>query len=357
MNATASTAKQAAPREAGPREAGPREAAPREAGPRPAASPSSPARPEPQSRALVELGQALQATGYRFTTVTPATHSRVKARTDHVWARDLADVFGWSRPFQADAVPAAILRLMQAAGIAQPHRDGWRSTLRASTLDGQLYFHSAYPTSDADAVFFGPDTYRFGRALRRELADLQAAGRPVRRAADVGAGAGPGAAIVALACPQAEVLALDINDKAMRLARVNMELAGLANVDVRRSDLLNDIDGEFDLIVSNPPYLLDPSERAYRHGGGELGAGLSLDLVKQAATRLAPGGTLLLYTGVAMRHNRDPFLQAVTPLLAGLTWTYEEIDPDVFGEELDTPAYQDSDRIAAVWLKATRPQH
>ncbi|WP_229466478.1 methyltransferase [Pseudoduganella plicata] len=206
-------------------------------------------------------------------------------------------------------------------------------------------------------MFFGPDTYRFGRALQRELADMKALGRTVQRAADVGAGGGPGAATVALACPDAQVYALDINDKALRLCGVNMQLAGATNVDVRRSDLLNDIDGELDLIVSNPPYLLDPSERAYRHGGGELGAGLSLSLVGQAVTRLAPGGTLLLYTGVAMRHNSDPFLAAVTPLLDGLTWTYEEIDPDVFGEELDTPAYQDTDRIAAVWLKATRPRH
>jgi methylase of polypeptide subunit release factors len=173
----------------------------------------------------------------------------------------------------------------------------------------------------------------------------------------VGAGAGPGAATVALAYPEAHVYALDINDKAMRLCDVNMALAGADNVDSRHSDLLAGIDGELDLIVSNPPYLLDPSERAYRHGGGELGAGLSLALVEQAVGRLAPGGTLLLYTGVAMRHNSDPYLAAVTPLLAGLTWTYEEIDPDVFGEELDTPAYQDTDRIAAVWLKATRPQH
>jgi len=328
----------------------------------PHATPATPqgvavARPDASTAALLELGRALSAAGYRFTTVTPATHNRVRARADHVWARNLCDVFGWSRPFHSDAVAPEILHLMQAAGVAQPHRDGWRSTVRISELGGQLYFHSAYPTADADAVFFGPDTYRFGRALQRDLADMRAAGRTIRRAADVGAGAGPGAATVALAYPEAQVYALDINDKAMRLCGVNMQLAGLTNVDVRRSDLLQDIDGELDLIVSNPPYLLDPSERAYRHGGGELGAGLSLSLVGQAVKRLAPGGTLLLYTGVAMRHNSDPFVAAVTPLLDGLTWTYEEIDPDVFGEELDTPAYQDTDRIAAVWLSATRPRH
>jgi methylase of polypeptide subunit release factors len=332
-------------------------AAPVDAGAHAIAVPRAQVLPDPA--ALEELGRALRAAGYRFTTVTPATHSRVKARSDHVWARDVADIFGWSRPFLADALPAELLALMIRAGIAQPHRDGWRSTLRASTLDGELYFHSAYPTSEADAVFFGPDTYRFARALRAELAVIAAAGRPVRRAADVGAGGGPGALTIARRCPDAEVLALDINERAMHLCRVNAQLAGLANVAARHSNLLSDVAGEFDLIVSNPPYLLDKSERAYRHGGGELGAGLSLSLTKQAITRLAPGGSLLLYTGVVMLNNDDPFLRRIEPLLAqaGMHWHYEEIDPDVFGEELDTPAYAEADRIAAVWLKASRPLH
>jgi len=313
----------------------------------------------PDAGTLLELGRALRAAGYRFTTVTPATHSRIKGRSDHVWARDLADIFGWSRPFHAEALSPDLLALMIRAGIAQPHRDGWRSTLRASTLDGQLYFHSAYPTSESDAVFFGPDTYRFARALRGELAVMAAAGRPVRRAADVGAGAGPGALTIAHRHPAAEVLALDINARAMHLCRVNAALGGLSNVTARHSNLLQDVPGDFDLIVSNPPYLLDKSERAYRHGGGELGAGLSLALTRQALGRLAPGGSLLLYTGVVMTHNGDPFLRRIEPLLAqaGMSWHYEEIDPDVFGEELDNPAYAEADRIAAVWLKASKPLH
>lgn len=39
---------------------------------------------------------------------------------------------------------------------------------------------------------------------------------------------------------------------------------------------------------------------------------------------------------------------------ARLSWKYEEIDPDVFGEELDTPAYAGIDRIAAVLLVARK---
>jgi len=113
----------------------------------------------------------------------------------------------------------------------------------------------------------------------------------------------------------------------------------------------------FDLILANPPYLVDPGERTYRHGGGPLGAGLSLAIVDAALARLAPGGTLLLYTGVAMLDNADPFLAAVRERLEGrdFSWRYREMDPDVFGEELLEGAYTACDRIAAVVLEVTRP--
>jgi methylase of polypeptide subunit release factors len=223
--------------------------------------------------------------------------------------------------------------------------------VRASTLDGQLYFHSAYPTSAADAVFFGPDTYRFLRALGPELD-----ARGVSRAADIGCGAGAAAIAIALRWPQADVLALDINDNALRMTALNAALAGAGNVQPRQSDLLDGVEGKFDLIVANPPYLVDPCERAYRHGGGDLGAGLSERIVAAALERLAPNGRLLLYTGVAMVDGADPFLARIRPMLegAGVQWDYAEIDPDVFGEELDEPEYQDAERIAAVWLTVTQ---
>jgi hypothetical protein len=65
---------------------------------------------------------------------------------------------------------------------------------------------------------------------------------------------------------------------------------------------------------------------------------------------------LILYTGVAMTSQSDPFLSTIIPLLAGAncTWSYEEIDSDVFGEELETPAYLHAHRIAAVGLVVRR---
>jgi methylase of polypeptide subunit release factors len=304
-------------------------------------------------RALVRLGEALRASGYEFTTVTPATHARVNARPENSEAKDLRDVFGWSRPFTQDVLPSEMLSMVRAAGILAEENGKVRSALRVSSLQGELFFHSAFPTTEADAVFFGPDTYRFARVIQ---AGLKQRAAPIRSAIDIGCGAGPGGILVAKHAPAARVLMTDINESALRLAHVNAALAAATNAIACRSDILSDIDGTFDLIVSNPPYLNDPLQRAYRHGGGDFGAELSLRILDVALPRLAPAGTLILYTGTAIVGGRDLFRESALPGLAAgdLAWTYEEVDPDVFGEELETEAYRAADRIAAVVLNVRK---
>ncbi|KQQ89098.1 methyltransferase [Massilia sp. Leaf139] len=302
--------------------------------------------------ALLALGQALLRAGYQFTTVTPATHRRVNGRPENAWARDLRGVFGWSRPFRADAIAPEIVDLMRRAGVLDEREDRLCARVRASTIGTRLYFHSAFPTHEEDAVFFGPDTYRYVAALKREMDTLA----PPRRAVDIGAGGGPGAIEVAARFPDAETIAADINERALLLAGVNARLAGTANVSARHSDLLKDLDGEFDLVLSNPPFILDPDKLRYRHGGDMRGAGLSLQIVEAALERLRPGGTLLLYTGIAIVDGCDEFLAAIRPRLeaACSQWRYEELDPDIFGGQLDCEGYEEVDRIAAVWLRATK---
>ncbi|MBC7800254.1 MAG: methyltransferase, partial [Gemmatimonadaceae bacterium] len=152
-----------------------------------------------------------------------------------------------------------------------------------------------------------------------------------------------------------QVLGVDINARALQLTRVNAALAGVP-VDAAGSDLLSGVPGAFDLIVSNPPYLVDPAARAYRHGGGDLGAGLSLAILEASLDRLAPGGTLVLYTGAAIVNGIDPFKVAALARCGGAEWTYAEVDPDVFGEELEAGAYSAADRIAAVVLTVTKQE-
>ena len=306
--------------------------------------------------ALLALGQALQRAGYRFTTVTPATHRRVVSRTTgrdgNAWAGDLRGVFGWSRPFREGAIPDDIVELMRRAGVVEERNGGWCASVRASTIGERLYFHSAFPTRDDDAVFFGPDTYRYIAAAKRSMERIAAP----TRAVDIGAGSGAGAIEVAARFPEATCVAADINDRALAIAGVNARLAGTDKVELRHSDLLKDLDGGFDLVMSNPPYILDPDQLRYRHGGDMRGAGLSLAIVEAALERLNPGGALLLYTGIAIVDGRDEFLDTIRPQLDAAcgSWSYEELDPDIFGSQLDCKGYEEVERIAAVWLHATR---
>lgn len=305
--------------------------------------------------ALLELGHFLKNEGYRFTTVSPLTHSRVNARKGNECAVGLEGIFGWSRPFDHSAVSEDLYMRMHKAGVIVREGDRYRSLVRASTLGDQLYFHSAYPTEEVDAIFFGPDTYRFVTAIEQYLATLST---PVNRAVDIGCGGGPGAISISCLRPSAEVLAIDINPKAIRFTEINSRLAGTPGVHAMLGDLLNNVDGTFDLVVANPPYLIDSDRRTYRHGAGTLGEGLSLDIVDSAMQRLSPGGSLLLYTGVAIVNGNDQFRKAIEQRFQGtkMQWQYKEIDPDIFGEELLHEPYSHADRIAAVVLIARREE-
>jgi methylase of polypeptide subunit release factors len=302
------------------------------------------------------------AQNYRFVTPTPLTHARVLANRTGQPASGLRDVFGWNMPFEPAALSPELIELMQQADMLAPAGDGLlRSTRRIASLDADLFLHSAFPTTQDNAVFFGPDTYRFVRFAREALAGVTRVMAPVTgkplRVLDIGCGSGAGGIAVARALAgaghAAQLVMNDINPLAMRYLAANAAQAGLA-VELAEGDFETATSGRFDIIVSNPPYMADPMRRAYRHGGNTLGRDLSLRIASHALRRLAPGGALLLYTGVAMIADRDPFFLAMEPALAasGCDWTYEEIDPDVFGEELEQAAYSHVERIAAVGLVA-----
>lgn len=305
-----------------------------------------------------EVLRQVAATGYRFTAVTPLTHQRVLARRGREPGATLRDIFGWNLPFEARALPPELLAGMERAGIVRREGSLLRSTVRIASLGDDLFFHSAYPTVEENAVFFGPDTSRFARFIGHALASRKAQ-RQSLRVLDVGCGSGAGGIAAARALSDAGTAATvvmnDINPLALQYTATNAEVAGIA-VALAQGDALSAVDGDFDLIVSNPPYLDDAAQRAYRHGGARLGRALSVRIAAESLKRLAPGGQLLLYTGVAMVDGEDPFLAEMQPLLAtpGLAWSYAEIDPDVFGEELERPVYAHIDRIAAVGLVATR---
>jgi hypothetical protein len=97
----------------------------------------------------------------------------------------------------------------------------------------------------------------------------------------------------------------------------------------------------------------DDAERLYRDGGGSYGEALSVRIARESVAKLGPRGTLVLYTGAAIVDGVDRFYEALKPTLeaCGGEVTYEELDPDVFGEELERPNYARVERIAAVGLR------
>lgn len=304
--------------------------------------------------ALLALLQALAASDYAFVTPTPETHKRVLKRPRPPGPTTLRDVFGWSRTFDAGDLPGGMLELMRQARVLGRRGRRLTSRVRVSSLGGTLFVHSAYPTTAQDSVFLGPDSYRFADFIARELAD----GAQVEAVLDVGAGAGVGGLVAARMRPGASVLLTDVNETAIRYARVNAAFVGV-RADHRLTSGFDGIEERFALILANPPYIAGrsgPEGRTYRDGGDMLGAGLSIDWAEGAMDRLQPGGRLLLYTGSAIVDGQDRLRRALERRAEarGCSLRYRELDPDVFGEELSRPVYAGADRIAVVGAVATK---
>lgn len=294
--------------------------------------------------ALLALLALLDARDYDFVTPTPGTHTRVLRRRTPAEARDVRDVLGWSLPFVRGTLEHDLVTALEAAGALRDVGGGRHAPLlRATRVEGRLFLHSAFPTLAQDVVFLGPDSYRFAQLIAARIAP------GVASILDYGAGAGVGGITAAAIARDAHLTLADINPKALFLAGINAEHAGVRH-DTILAGAPQEIDRRFDLIVTHPPFMIDAESRAYRDGGDLYGARLSLEWVVQGARMLAPRGQLILHTGVSIVDGRDVLLDALHARLPAqeVTMEYRELDPDIFSEDLDQPGYAGVDRIAAV---------
>ena len=119
---------------------------------------------------------------------------------------------------------------------------------------------------------------------------------PVAAALDVGTGTGVQALLASRHADR--VVGTDPNPRALRFARFNALLNDVDSVEFREGSLFEPVgDERFDLIVSNPPFVVSPdSEYLYRDSGGP-GDEISRDVVRGAAEHLAPGGTASILVG------------------------------------------------------------
>jgi SAM-dependent methyltransferase len=129
--------------------------------------------------------------------------------------------------------------------------------------------------------------------------------RPVRKALDLACGGGIQGLLAAAHTDQ--VVAVDLNPRALVFTRFNSRLNGLAEPDCREGSFFAPVAGErFDLIACNPPYAISPDSRfLFRDGGGD-GDAVCEEVVRGAAAHLEEDGYATVICNWALREGEDP---------------------------------------------------
>jgi release factor glutamine methyltransferase len=128
---------------------------------------------------------------------------------------------------------------------------------------------------------------------------------PEPRVLDVGVGSGAIALSIADEHPGAKLVGVDYCASALSLAEENRARTAVdGRVQLLKSDLLDEVAGRFDLVVSNPPYVspdeyegLQPEIRLYEPRKAVIGVEVGAEIAREARSVLVPGGWVVLECG------------------------------------------------------------
>jgi len=151
------------------------------------------------------------------------------------------------------------------------------------------------------------------------------------RIVDVGTGSGCIALALAKELPSAEIHATDISSGALEIARLNAARHQLERIHFFQTDLLDALPGEFDFVVSNPPYVgesegdtvqlevrkFEPHNAVF---AGLTGTEVISGLIAQAHAALCPAGWLVMEISGTIADD-------IRKLLEG--WQNVQIKPDL----------------------------
>ncbi len=257
-------------------------------------------------------------------------------------------VLGIAQP--VDAAAAALSRLgidgLVGLGLAAEEHGSVRplALLRPQSFVDADGFGEWWIASDLDEVALGtelPADHVLGvGGASRTLAELIIPA-PVGRALDLGTGCGIQALLVARHA--GTVVATDISERALAFAELNARLNGVGNVEFRLGSMFEPVDGEaFDLIVSNPPFVITPRGEdvpAYEYrDGGLVGDALVEKFLREVTDHLAPGGVAQLLGNWESR--------AQTGLDRLRSWVADDLDAWVIEREELTPL-----GYAELWIR------
>ena len=213
-------------------------------------------------------------------------------------------------------------------------RDAYRELIRRrgereplAYVLGEWGFRRLTLTTDRRALVPRPETEV---VVERCLALLNG-GTP--RVLDVGTGTGAIALAIADEHPGAKVRALDVSPDALALARENAERTGL-EIELVQGDLVGGLgEREYDLVVSNPPYIaqeeiptLQPEVRDWEPRLATVAGGHTAQIAEHALDALVPGGHLVLEVA-------DTRAEGVAELLERLGYEDVAVTEDLAGRD------------------------
>ncbi len=251
-------------------------------------------RPEALGAALRAAGytqaallETMRALGFSQRLDLPAVACRVSGCTPF---NVLARLFLLGRAVDpgelALALPAALQAELAEAGVLTSGASGVAARVKLMPHE-QLYV-----IADFGAEITGehcPADHVLGvGAASMTLAGLTVR-RPCARALDVGTGAGIQCLLAAGHCQ--EVVGTDTNARALNYAAFNARLNGFSHITLRQGSFFEPVaDETFDLVVSNPPFVISPESRYIFRDGGLGGDAVSEAVARTAGSRLTEGG-------------------------------------------------------------------
>ena len=317
--------------------------------------------------AIHGLGAVLRSRGYAAETITErlGIDASRGIRSDEVPVHlrrlhhcdaldDLIRLFLLNAPLTLEEAQAALAPVsiadLEHVGILGEEGSAVRSLLRMVPYRGMLFAYDVHQPGSLQQ-----DSVLGWTASARTLASMTVR-RPVESALDMGTGSGVQAL---LAAGHAErVVAVDVNPRALWLTTLNCHLNGISNVECRQGDLFQPVaDERFDLIVTNPPFVISPAhDYLFRDAGYERDE-LSKAVVSGAAAALNEGGFAHVMCNWIVRLD-EPWWEPVAAWVDGsgcdvLLLHYDTLDPIRYAAGWNEDAASDRDRFATIldsWL-------